>query len=467
MDYRQTFSISRIIFAAFGIVLGLIVVFGTWFTTESGYNYVVQNTLTGGIVVYSEPGTHLKMPFFTRVAEYKQAATINFSGNASTEIDSGEYTRSQPAVTVTFADTYSGDIPATFRFRLPRDEKSMLQIHSEFRGFDNLVDALLTKNARDVIVITSTQYTGEEFFQGGVNQYKVQLTDQLQNGIYETKREQVTIEDVAMAPVSSEQSNATQLEETQRRVWKNVIQLDRDGNALRLESPLSEYGIDATQVTIGRPTPDNRLDALLENKRDLVGRRISAIEELQTAEAQAQATQQREEIEKRKQIQIAQRERELAIIEQQKQVAVAREVANREQVEREKERNLAVIDKERELAVAEANRDIQKAAAEAAVFQAESILSVGLAEARVAQAQLEAKQQARDIYMAEIQRDIAQVMYPALKGVTIDMPDYYAGGSGDTLPTSLEVFTTLGAMEKIRQGQPANVAPAMPATADK
>ena len=58
-------------------------------------------------------------------------------------------------------------------------------------------------------------------------------------------------------------------------------------------------------------------------------------------------------------------------------------------------------------------------------------------------------------------------MYPALKGVTIDMPDYYAGGSGDTLPTSLEVFTTLGAMEKIRQGQPANVAPAMPATADK
>ena len=36
-------------------------------------------------------------------------------------------------------------------------------------------------------VITATQYTGEEFFQGGLNQFKTQLADQLQNGIYLTE----------------------------------------------------------------------------------------------------------------------------------------------------------------------------------------------------------------------------------------------------------------------------------------
>ena len=63
-----------------------------------------------------------------------------------------------------------------------------------------------------------------------------------------------------------------------------------------------------------------------------------------------------------------------------------------------------------------------------------------------------AKQAARDIYMAEIQRDIAQVMYPALKDVTIDMPDYYVGGDGLGSPvSSLEVFTSLGAMDQLRK----------------
>lgn len=313
------------------------------------------------------------------------------------------------------------------------------------------MDALLTKNARDVTVITATQYTGEEFFQGGVNQYKVQLTDQLRDGIYETRRTQVVVEDTTIAAVSTENRDANRLEETQRKIWKNVIQTDRDGNPRRLESPLEEYGIAATQVTIGKPDPSPRLESLLDNKRELVATRIAAIEQLQTAEAQAQAVQQQEEIEKRRLTQIAQREKDLAVIAAQQQVAVAQEEARKQEVERERDKNLAAIDKQRELEIAEANRDIQEANALAAEFEAQALLEVGLAEAEVERAKLEAKQAASDIYMAEIQRDIARVMYPALDGVTIDMPDFYAGGGEGAAPNSLEVFTTLGALEQIQQ----------------
>lgn len=422
----------------------------TYYTTDAGYNYVVENTLFGTIDVYTEPGLHFMTPGFTRITPYKQAATINFTNSETVNIN--EFTRTEPAVSIAFADTYTADIPATFRFRLPTDQEQMIKLHKEFRSFDNLVGAVLTKSAIDVIVITGTQYTGEEFFQGGVNSYKVQLVDQLQNGIYQTRREKVLVEETEVAAVSSTNSNANLLEQTTRKVWKNVILTDSSGNSLRLGTPLGQYGIEATQVTIGKPEPLLGLDKLLENKRNLVAKRISAIEQLQTAEAEAQAVQQEGEIEKRRQIQVAQREKEVAIIQRQREVEAEKQIAEKETVIREKERELAVIDKQKELEVAEANRDIQKAASEAAVFEAQAIREKGLAEADVDSAKLAAKQVAKDIYMAEIQRDIAQIMYPALANVKITMPQFYsAGGSGGAAPTSLDVFTTLGAQKLLEE----------------
>ena len=61
-----------------------------------------------------------------------------------------------------------------------------------------------------------------------------------------------------------------------------------------------------------------------------------------------------------------------------------------------------------------------------------------------------AKQAGKDVYIAELKRDIANVMYPALKNVNIDMPDFYsAGGTGQSAPTSLDVFATLAAQSQL------------------
>ena len=129
-----------------------------------------------------------------------------------------------------------------------------------------------------------------------------------------------------------------------------------------------------------------------------------------------------------------------------------RQQAELETVRKEKEKAVAVLEKQKQLEISVAERDIQKANAEAATYAAKAIREQGLAEAEVAKAHLLAKQAARDIYMAEIQRDIAQVMYPALKDVTIDMPDYYVGADAGASPvSSLEVFTSLGAMEQLRR----------------
>ena len=58
-----------------------------------------------------------------------------------------------------------------------------------------------------------------------VRQFKTQLADQLQNGIYHTERKQVEIEQTDLAPVGSEQEpgeKAPRLVKAKQLVWKTV-----------------------------------------------------------------------------------------------------------------------------------------------------------------------------------------------------------------------------------------------------
>lgn len=449
-------SIPKMVGLALAIVVGIPLLLSTWFTTSEGYLYYVQNKLTGNTEVYSEPGVHLKMPLFTDVYVYKRVATIDMTDGT------GHFTRDLNPIEVTFADTYLGTVPATFRFRLPVDEKNFRYLHQEFRGYDNLVDTLLVHNSRNVAIVTATQYTGEEFIQGGVNAYKAQMEDQLRNGLYVTKREQVEVRDVGYAPVSSTNSDSAKVEEQTRLVMKNVIQIDNaTGQPKRLDNPLSQYGIQVSQVTIGKPVPGHDLDILLGDKRKSVGEKITASQQIETNRVKAEAAKQEREIEKQRAIQDAQREKELAVIAQQQEVEVERQRALKELVQQNKQKDVAVVQKQKELEMAEAERNIQNARAQAAKFEAEAIRQKGLAEAEVERAKLQAKQDARDIYMAEIERDIAIVMYPALKDVSIDMPDFYAPGqSGERGYTSLDVFTTLGALKQIEDREVRKETPA-------
>ncbi|POF53414.1 SPFH domain-containing protein, partial [Vibrio vulnificus] len=177
--------------------------------TDAGYSYVHQNNITGELDVFTEPGIHFRMPFLSKITQYDQVITVSFGNNAGEDF----YQRLDP-VQVRFADTYIGQIPVTFRFKLSTDPDALIKMHREFRNNSNLIDALLVKNARNVTVITATQYTGEEFFQGGLNQFKSKLGDQLREGIYLTERRQVEVEELDLAPVGVDQSNANQLQRT-------------------------------------------------------------------------------------------------------------------------------------------------------------------------------------------------------------------------------------------------------------
>ena len=74
-------------------------------------------------------------------------------------------------------------------------------------------------------------------------------------------------------------------------VWKTVNVLDDNNLPIRSETPLKQYGITVTQVTVGNPTPEKLLQTLLVDKKQLVGARIKAVQEQETAKEQSKTAQ--------------------------------------------------------------------------------------------------------------------------------------------------------------------------------
>merc|ERR1719487_2401155 len=136
------------------------------------------------------------------------------------------------------------------------------------------------------------------------------------------------------------------------------------------------------------------------DKKRLVAERIKTVQEQETSKAQARTEQLK---------------KELVVISSQREVEVAKQVAERETIEQRKLQDLAVINKEKELAIARAELDIQKANAMASQHQAQAITAKGKAEADVLAAMYKAKAANKEIFLAETQRDIAQTMYSNLK----------------------------------------------------
>ena len=126
--------------------------------TDAGYSYVHQNNLTGELDVFTEPGIHFRMPFLSKITKYDQLITVSFGNNKGEDF----YQRLD-AVQVRFADTYIGQIPVTFRFKLSNDPTAIKKMHREFRNNNNLIDALLVKNARNLTVITALNIRVKNF----------------------------------------------------------------------------------------------------------------------------------------------------------------------------------------------------------------------------------------------------------------------------------------------------------------
>lgn len=441
-------SIAKLLGIAAIAFFSVIIFSGGFYTIGGGITAVIQNTLTGSIEIVRGPKFGLKMPFFSNVEPFVDVSTITFGESTD------ENTRNLPAIKISFADTYKSDIAMSFRFRLPISDDAMRRLFFDYRRYENMVDNLYVKNAVNVTTVTATQFTGEEFFQGGVNTYKERLEDQMKAGIYQTERKQVEIEQLELQAVGVDNNKSGQLEVGKQLVWKTVPVLDAAGQPQRQSNPFQRYEVEVTQLTYSGAEPEELLSKLLTDKKTLVAQRIRTIQEQETAKAEADTAQLLKEIERTKAVQDANRLKELAVIAETQQVEVAKQQALKETVTADKEKSLAVINKQKELDIAKANLGIQQANAASAIEQAKATREIGLAEAAVTDAKYKALGSNKDIYLAEVQRDISVSMYKNLANFKIQMPTNLITTSGNSMSTNLDIlasYAALGSMDSLNK----------------
>lgn len=84
------------------------------------------------------------------------------------------------------------------------------------------------------------------------------------------------------------------------------------------------------------------------------------------------------------------------------------------------------------------------------MFEARAIAAKGKAEAEVLSAMYKAKAQNKEVYLAEMQLEIAKSVYGNLKDFKVEMPRNYIGGGGGNgtggMTSNLDVITGLAAL---------------------
>lgn len=425
------------------VIASLVLISNSYFQVEDGKFAIYQNTLFGTKSVVHGPSASFRMPLFSLDTHYKYSTTIDFDDSIVAGKQSASSTNA--SIGVRFADTYTGSIPIAARLDLPRsNDEMLLAIHSSFRSYDNLVDKLYEKTLKDVVVNAAIQYTGEEFFQGALNEFKTSLNDQANNGIIETKRIKVPSETMASV-VSSVGGDKKEMVVNTTMVWKTIPQTDASGKLIRAKNPFTQYGIVVSQINIGSPTPEPKLENLLGKKKELIAKKIEIIQRQSNTKAEAETAVLEGEtaraINQQKQLLNAQKE----IVAKEKEVKLANLNAQTEKIIANKIAALSKIEKQKELDIAKSNEGIEKANFASAKYQAQAEKELGLAKVAILEARYKALNANKEIVMAEIQRDMVKSMTENMKDFKVVMPTYNVNGSGGGNMNSLQVvMDTLG-----------------------
>lgn len=426
-----------------GIAAGalLITVLNSFFTVSSGELARAQNTLTGEYTWYMDEGIKFKMPFFSNVIVYPQEITTAVSDNE--EICDTASLCTLPKQ-VSFADTYGVTVEASFRFSLPRTPEQLEAMHDKVKNSTNLIGTVLAPFSQDLINYTSNQFRAEDFMQGGQNEFKARMLDQATNGMLVTKREKILVSTEAADRDSDRDSGVSKIGE--QFTYAVTVLEDSNGIPLRNPTSIEAYNISIVQsgINLVDYSPENRLRDFMTDKQDRVRARAKIVEDQENERQQAITSQLRGDRERIEKQNILLQDKDAAKIAGEKAVVQANLQAEREIVEQKKVAELAEIDKARELQQAQADKNIQKAAYDAAKYQAQAIREVGYAEADVEKAKLAAKQSNKDIYLAEINRDIEIQKAVSMEKTKLDAPDTViinngASGNSNTLSDLLNV----------------------------
>ena len=227
--------------------------------------------MDGSQFVKFEPGIFYA-GFFAKETVYpNQISVSHLDEKASLELND-ENTVEIGHIGIRFNDATTAKAAGITQFLLPNTESEMLAIHNAHKSPEALVKRRLAPYTSECLQSSAQLLSSEMHYGGGRAQMTQDYLDQLKNGAFLLKTEEVSIFD------SIEKSN--------KKVYKNTI-VAKAGVPQRKFSSIKEYGLTVGDAQITDVDYEDAVDQKLKKIVDAATKSAISKQELMTAQQQA------------------------------------------------------------------------------------------------------------------------------------------------------------------------------------
>lgn len=194
---------------------------------------VNQKPVSGEMVYWTTPGW--KWQGWGKTTTYYKTSQLWFGS----ESERGEQIGNP--IKVIFNDASDGMIYGSLRVKLPTDPMYLARIQTDYNGMDRLMQDLVRPTVTKVIYASGPLMSAFESYAEKKNDLIEYITDQLNNGVYKTKVNQVEVVDQFTGETKS------------IKVASLVTDPEAPGGYVRSEtSPFSYYGLEIGQVAVSQ-----------------------------------------------------------------------------------------------------------------------------------------------------------------------------------------------------------------------
>lgn len=255
------------------VIVGLILLFNMGTTVNADEIVVKQDVIGGTLHVWDTPGFHWQN--FGTVTRYKRSAQFWFSARQ----DEGKAT--DDSIKVRFNDGGHGNISGSLRYYLPTDPNKMLQVHQAFHSMEAINHELIQQVVNKGVYMSGPLMSSRESYAEKRADLINFITDQIQNGVFRTEHEQVKSTD----PITGQEKL---LDVVKPRLQEG----SPNGIAREEESPLTRYGITASNITINNIEYDPTVEAQIKQQQEAIMAVQQSIVNAKKAEQDAITTEQ-------------------------------------------------------------------------------------------------------------------------------------------------------------------------------
>ncbi len=346
--------------------VGILIIIGIFLT--AGLSQVVHKVddtewqavqyLSGEVEIKEQAGIYFA--FMPKVTEYPRNATYTFASLAA-QGGKEDDEKVDNSTRVTFNDGGTAQVSTVIRVSTPVTNEAKREFHRQFNGNEDNIRSAIWAHLSNVIKATGPIMSASENQTARKSEFNSVVMEQMNAGLYQMRRVMIELDQVD--------------EKGQKlKVMATEIQRDAEGKPIIPQaSPLANYGLTVTQLSITETEYDDQTRAQFDTKKTSFlkaesskAQRESEVQERlmieerglkQLAETTAEAN-----LEKEKATIQAKKEKEVAETNAARELAVSKLV--KEQAETKAAQQLEVSKLERQAAEEEAKKILTLATAE-------------------------------------------------------------------------------------------------------